>query len=161
VTAVYCPRGSRSVGGWMEIGVFSADPRGIVASEIPSALLKRVSLKLRIAIEELVPLVIRAAKMLIHILTLDIVLRQRSMDRQMIMSCVSRENRRRECDGKNGYHAHRSCHGRLVLLAQTRRGSTTIFIDAYSSILRHFLFRVAPEPLSQGVRHPGAFVLGE
>jgi hypothetical protein len=114
VTAVYCPRGSRSVGGWMEIGVFSADPRGIVASEIPSASLKRVSLRLRVCIEAFVPLVIRAAKMLIHILTLDIVLCRRSMDSQMIMSCVSRESRRRECNGKNGYHAHRSCHGHLV-----------------------------------------------
>jgi hypothetical protein len=98
----------------MEIGVFSADPRGIVASEIPSASLKRVSLKLRIAIEELVPLVIRAAKILIHILTLDIVLRRRPMDPQMLMSCVSRENRRRKCDGKNSHHAHRSCHGHLI-----------------------------------------------
>jgi hypothetical protein len=140
VTAVYCPRGSRSVSRWMEIGVFPAYPRGIAASEIPGASLKRASLRLRVWIEAFVPLVIRAAKMLIHILTLDIVLRRRSMDPQMLMSCVSRENRRRKCDGKNGYHAHRSCHGHLVLLAQSRRGSTTIFIDAYSSILRHFLF---------------------
>jgi len=75
----------------MEIGVFSADPRGIAASEIPGtwlirASLKRVSLKLRVVIEALVPLIIGAAKMLIQILTLDMVMHQPAMDPQLIMS---------------------------------------------------------------------------
>lgn len=50
----------RSVGGWMEVGVFPADPRAIAAAEVLG-----VSLKLRPLIAMPVPLVICAAKMLI------------------------------------------------------------------------------------------------
>jgi hypothetical protein len=71
----------RSVSGWMEIGVFSADPRGIMASEV-----FRVSLELRVCIEGLGPLVISATKIPI----LDIVVRQPAMDPQMLMSQMRR-----------------------------------------------------------------------
>jgi len=76
VTAVYGPKGSPSVGGWMEIGIFAADPRGIAASEVVC-----VSLKLRVWIEVIGPLVISAAKIPI----LDIVMRWPAMDPQMLM----------------------------------------------------------------------------
>ena len=100
----------RSVSGWVEIWIFSADPRGIAASEVFC-----VSLNLRVWIEGLGPLVISATKILI----LDIVVRQPAMDPPMLMpqmlkTCVPRENRRGKCGGKNGYHAHRSCHGHLI-----------------------------------------------
>ena len=77
----------------MEIGVFAADPRGIAASEVVC-----VSLKLRVWIEVVGPLVVSAAKIPI----LDIVVRRPAMDPQMLMpqmfwSCVPRENRRRNC----------------------------------------------------------------
>jgi hypothetical protein len=141
----------------MEIGVFSADPRGIMASEV-----FRVSLKLRVWIEGLGPLVISATKIPI----LDIVVRQPAMDPQMLMSqmfktCVPRENRRGKCGGKNGYHAHRSCHGHLISPharppRKSNHSHRCMVIDT-----KTFFIIVAPEPLSQGVRHPGAFVLGE
>ena len=60
----------------MEIGIFAADPRGIAASEVVC-----VSLKLRVRIEALDPLVIRAAKIPI----LDIVMRRPAMDPQRLM----------------------------------------------------------------------------
>jgi hypothetical protein len=60
----------------MEIGVFPADPRGITASEVFC-----VSLKPRVWIEGLGPLVISAAKILI----LDIVVRRPAMHPQMLM----------------------------------------------------------------------------
>jgi len=75
----------------MEIGVFPADPRGITASEV------FVSLKLRVWIEVVGPLVVSAAKIPI----LDIVVRRPAMDPQMLMpqmfrSCVPRESRARQ-----------------------------------------------------------------
>jgi hypothetical protein len=60
----------------MEIGVFAADPRWIAASEVVC-----VSLKLRVRIEALDPLVISAAKIPI----LDIVVRRPAMDPQRLM----------------------------------------------------------------------------
>ena len=60
----------------MEIGVFAADPRGIAASEVVC-----VSLKLRVWIEMIGPLIISAAKVPI----LDIVVRRPAMDPQMLM----------------------------------------------------------------------------
>ena len=136
----------------MEVGIFAADPRAIAS---PKAKVVCVSLKLRVEIEAFVPLVIRAAKVLIP----EKVVRQPAMCPQAIVSHrprVSREHRRGHNGAKNSYRAQRFDHGHWFLLRAKPRGSTTMFIGT-----KTFFIFGAPEPLSQGVRYPRAFALGE
>src|SRR6202020_2405103 len=92
------PAGFKSVGGWMKVGIFPADPRGIAS---PDAEVVGVSLKLRVEIEAFVPLVISATKMLI----LNMVVRQPAMYPQVVVSGVSCRHRRGNSGGKNSHHA--------------------------------------------------------
>jgi hypothetical protein len=85
----------------MEVGIFPADPRAIAS---PEAKVVCVSLKLRVEIEALVPLVIRAAKMLIP----EKVVRRPAMYPQAIVfhrPRVLREHRRGHNGAKNSYRA--------------------------------------------------------
>jgi hypothetical protein len=107
----------------MKVGIFPADPRGVAP---PGAKVVCVSLKLRVEIEALVPLVIGATKMLIP----EKVMRQPAMYPQAFVSHpivshrprVSREHRRGNNGGKNGDHAQRLDHGHLILLRAKPHG---------------------------------------
>jgi len=89
----------------MAVGIFAADPRGVASAD---AKVVGVSLKLRVEIEALVPLVVSAAKMLV----LNMVVRRPAMYPQVIVSDVSRENRRGNSGGKNCHYTQCSydCH---------------------------------------------------
>jgi|SRR5271156_4413216 hypothetical protein len=70
----------------------------------------------------------------------------------MFKACISRENGRRKCGGKNGYHAQRCCHGHLI----SPHAKAPADEQSYSSMHHHryqniFYFQVALRPLSGAV----------
>jgi hypothetical protein len=118
----------------MEVGIFAADPRAIAS---PKAKVVCVSLKLRVEIEALVPLVIRAAKVLIP----EKVVRRPAMYPQAIVfrrPRVSREHRRGHNGAKNSYRAQRFDHGHWF----SSFGRSPVDQQPCSSALKHFLFSV-------------------
>ncbi len=138
----------------MEVGIFPAYPRAVAAWGLC------VSLKLLIRIEELVSLVISAAKILIP----ETVVRRETMYPQAVMSFwprVSREHWRGDNGRKNGHYAKcfYHCHW-LSPPGDAARMNNHIHRHSNGSCFPTLIFGVS-EPVSEGVRHPRALGLGE